>query len=133
MTGWWKLHCRNQCSPNFKWRKLTSNNFYKGVIMSFKVNFNVESANTLSPEEVFGPNHTWKDVGQYSYTHQDGWTISGTICEDYYTWVNDFEATHADLGFVKGNFESQVEASSQEAYEHFIERHPPYEWDYYDI
>ena len=69
----------------------------------------------------------------YIGKNDSGWAISGEICEDYYEWVNDFEATHFDLGWVRGNFEDTVEASSQEAYDHFYENHTPDVWDYRDI
>lgn len=67
-------------------------------------------------------------------THEDtGWTIEGEIHEDYYTWVNEFKATHPDFGLVWGDFEKSVMAYSQEGYEHFLKNHPPESWDYYDI
>ena len=62
-----------------------------------------------------------------------GWTIEGQVHEDYYEWVNDFEAEHPKLGKVWGNFESTVYADSEEAYNHFIKNHPPENWDYQDI
>ena len=62
-----------------------------------------------------------------------GWTITGEIHEDYYEWVNYFDATHPTLGWVRGDYESEIEASSMKAYTHFINNHPPEEWDYHDI
>lgn len=94
--------------------------------------FKVPSACTLNPEEVFGPNHK-SEVGYSVFTHADGWTIGGVICEDYYMWVNYFEASHPDYGLVRGNFEDEVQAESLEAFEHFTRHHAPYEWDYGDI
>jgi hypothetical protein len=77
-------------------------------------------ANTLDPE-VIGKN-------------QSGWTITGDIHKDYYKWVNEFSATHENgKWWVKGDFESKVEASSKEAYDDFVKYHPPHEWDYWDI
>jgi hypothetical protein len=67
------------------------------------------------------------------YFEKSGWTIVAKIHEDYYTWINYFEATHADYGFVKGDFESKIEASSKKTYDHFIKHHPYEEWDYGDI
>lgn len=78
-----------------------------------------------APARTLNPAH----LGENS----SGWTITGEICEDYYTWVNDFEATHPTLGWVRGNYEDVVEAKSKKAYAHFIEHHPPDEWDYWDI
>lgn len=80
---------------------------------------NPHEANTL-PKESIG-------------THESGWTISGEVHEDYYYWVNAFEATHPVYGEVKGDFESTVEATSKEGYDHFIANHPPENWDYWDI
>jgi len=62
-----------------------------------------------------------------------GWTITGEVMEDYVEWVNYFEATHPTLGWVRGDYEGIVEAKSKKAYAHFIEHHPPQEWDYWDI
>lgn len=68
-------------------------------------------------------------VGQ----NKSGWFVSGNICDDYYVWVNDFEAHHPVYGCVRGNFEDKVEASSQAAFDHFVKHHAPQEWDYWDI
>lgn len=66
-------------------------------------------------------------------THPDGWTITGEVHEDYYEWVNEFEATHPVYGRVWGDFEAQVFADSQEAFDHFYISHQPEAWDYGDI
>lgn len=66
----------------------------------------------------------------------DGWTISAEIQEDYYKWINDFEAVKSDGDkhyTVKGNFENEVICSSLEALEDFLTNHMPEEWDYWDI
>lgn len=62
-----------------------------------------------------------------------GWTITGEIKEDWFEWVNGFEATHPDFGRVWGDYEEEVFADSQEAFEHFFVNHPPHLWDYHDI
>jgi hypothetical protein len=54
----------------------------------YTIKFNVPSASTIPPSEL-GKNSS-------------GWTITGKIHEDYYEWVNYFEATHPDYGWVKG-------------------------------
>lgn len=69
------------------------------------------------------------DLGE----NDSGWTIAGEILEDYFEWVREFEATHPDFGRVWGDFQIEVYADSQEAFEHFYENHPPDEWDYWDI
>lgn len=53
---------------------------------------------TLSSDEVC-ENHN-SQVGFFTRTHIDGWTISGVIHEDWYYWVNEFEATHPVFGRV---------------------------------
>ena len=65
--------------------------------------------------------------------HESGWSITGLICDDYYTWVSDFEATHSRYSRVFGNFEKIVYATSKKGYEHFCKNHPTEEWDYWDI
>lgn len=79
----------------------------------------VYSAHTLDPS----------DIGD----HSSGWSIRGEIHEDYYEWVNFFEAEHPEYGRVWGDFEREVRADSEEGYDHFIEHHPPSKWDYGDI
>lgn len=71
--------------------------------------------------------------GEHSLKHKSGWIIKGFVHEDYYTWVNEFEATHPKLGRVWGDFESEVHATSQKAFAHFWEYHEPEAWDYMDI
>ncbi len=73
------------------------------------------------------------DRGTYTRTHADGWTISGEVHEDYFLWVNGFEASHPTLGRVHGDFESEVHADSEEAFQDFYAKHPPQAWDYWDI
>lgn len=72
-------------------------------------------------------------TGQSSRTHADGWTIAGIICEDYYYWVNHFEASHPVFGRVWGNFDEEVYADSEAAFQDFYARHTPEAWDYGDI
>ena len=83
---------------------------------------------------VYGAHHSARtlfpsDLGE----NPSGWTITGDVQEDYFEWVNYFEATHPVFGWVRGDYEDVVEAKSKKAYAHFIENHPPYEWDYWDI
>lgn len=97
----------------------------------------------LSPEGVI--KHAGHDY-KYEFSHYaltltpeelgknlDGWTITGDVREDYYQWVNDFEAEHPHYGKISGNFETEVKAESQEAFDHFWEHHQPQAWDYWDI
>lgn len=72
----------------------------------------------------------WEKGVTYSAFHPSTqWTISGEIHENYYAWVNDFEASHPHFGVVKGNFEGTVEASSEEAFQNFWNNHTPNAWD----
>ena len=65
--------------------------------------------------------------------NDSGWTVTGQVHEDYYEWVNEFEATHETYGRVWGDFEYTVWADSEEGYNHFYKHHTPEEWDYWDI
>lgn len=70
---------------------------------------------------------------EYTKTHEDGWTITGIVYEDYFEWVNDFAAEHPTFGKVWGDFERVVYADTLEGYEDFKAKHPPHAWDYGDI
>lgn len=101
------------------------------VEKKFEVDFKSEGgALTLNPYEVTEGN---EESGTHERTHDDGWTIKGEIHEDYYTWVNDFEAVHTKLGKVWGNFENTVYADSEEGFKDFYDKHKPSAWDYGDI
>lgn len=89
-------------------------------------------AHTLSADEVSLVTDG-SFTGPSSRTHADGWTISGYVREDWYVWVNEFEAHHPVFGRVWGDFEHQVFADTQDGYEAFYASHTPEEWDYQDI
>ncbi len=65
--------------------------------------------------------------------NESGWSISGQVHEDYYEWVNYFEAVHPVFGRVWGDFEDVVYADSEEAFNDFYKNHEPIHWDYWDI
>ncbi len=88
-------------------------------------------ARTLDPEEVLKDHD--EETGRYMRTHEDGWTITGEIKEDYCYWVNDFGAVHPIFGKVWGNFERTVYADTEAGFNDFYLKHPPREWDYWDI
>ena len=92
-----------------------------------------QSALTLDPSEVCEGWTEANGTGKFTCTHDSGWTITGTVREDYYYWVNDFEAEHPVLGRVSGNFEGTVMAQSRKAFKHFLANHPPQSWDYGNI
>jgi len=69
----------------------------------------------------------------YTRTHTDGWTITGSISIDYYSWINDFEAIHPTLWRVLWNFEGTVYAEKRKWFEDFFKKHQPEPWDYMDI
>jgi hypothetical protein len=100
-------------------------------VKTFEKSFSSQAI-TLRPYEVYGPCKK-QASGWHQFTHSDGWTICGVVSEDYYLWVNDFDASHPTLGWVKGNFESEVRARSRKAYEDFVSKHEPHFWDYDDI
>ena len=103
-----------------------------GIKKRFGVDFHSEGgALTLSTSEVTSDDDAYN--GTHTKTHDSGWTITGDIHEDYYRWVNDFKAVHPTLGKVVGNFESEVKATSEEAFKHFWKNHTPNAWDYEDI
>lgn len=113
---------KNACADAFEEEGMTdkSRTIRNGIIARFGVDFDsTGGALTLNPS----------DIG----THKDGWTITGEIHEDYFEWVNDFEANHPEYGALWGNFEDTVYAISREALEHFMSYHEPSAWDYYDI
>lgn len=64
--------------------------------------------------------------------HKNGWTVNGTIKDDYVRWVNYFSAEKETM-WVKGDFEDIVTASSKEAYYEFLSLFPYETWDYQDI
>ena len=68
-----------------------------------------------------------------SILHESGWEISAFIVEDYYEWINEFYAYHEDFGYVYGDFENVVYASSNDALDNFINLYPPEKWDYDEI
>lgn len=92
--------------------------------------FSNGGALTLRVEEVSKDD---PESGYHTRTHKSGWTISGSIHEDYFTWVNCFSATHPVYGLIIGDFENEVKADSEEAFQHFWANHQPESWDYDDI
>lgn len=102
------------------------------VTKIFGIDFDsVGGALTLSPKEV--DDIYDKETKCHTRRHPDGWIISGKIHEDYYYWVNDFEARHQVYKKVWGNFEDKVYADSEEGFADFFAKHPPEDWDYGDI
>lgn len=69
----------------------------------------------------------------YIGQNESGWLIKSVVHEDYYKWGNEFEASHPVYGKLYGNFETIVYGDSEEGFNHFIQHHPPSEWDYWDI
>ncbi len=101
------------------------------IIKKYGIDFSSEGgALTLSQEEV---SESYVIEGVHTRVHADGWVITGLVNEDYYTWVNTFTAYHPNLGFVCGDFESEVIASSEAAFNDFYTKHTPQAWDYGDI
>ena len=93
------------------------------IVKVYGVDF--QSNNACAPALTLDP----EDVG----SHEDGWVIEGEVHEDYFEWVNYFEANHPVFGRVWGDFEDKVYADSEEGFKHFYEHHTPTAWDYWDI
>lgn len=92
--------------------------------------FSEGGALTLEPEEVTA---SGAKSGVHTLSHESGWVVTGAITEDYYVWVNGFVAYHKHFGFIAGDFEEEVFASSKEAFQDFWKHHEPQAWDYADI
>lgn len=123
-----RLVLADWCDENGQPERAT---MFRGVAKRFPVDFNSPGgALTLNSGEICD---TGAEGGHHSRTHPDGWTISGQIHEDYYVWVNDFEASHPTFGRIEGNFENMVFACSEEAFQDFYAKHKPEAWDYMDI
>lgn len=90
-----------------------------------------DMACTLNPEKVCDESDI--QVGHFGKTHPDGWFISGHVKEDWYYWVNEFAAYHPTFGWVWGDYENEVHADSEEAFQAFYAAHPPEIWDYAEI
>lgn len=73
------------------------------------------------------------DRDVYTRIHGSGWKITASIHTDWYFWVNYFVANHPELGWIRGDFEYKITASSEKAFNHFFQNHPPERWDYGDI
>ena len=73
----------------------------------------------------------------YLGSHDNGWEIVADIHADYYEWINGFVAMkHSNWGefiWIAGDFEDEIYASSQAAYEEFVSLFPPESWNYRDI
>jgi len=59
--------------------------------------------------------------------HQtSGWAIQGTIVQgETMDWVESFEASHPLYGDIWGNFNSNVYAETEEAFQDFYTNHTP--------
>ena len=68
----------------------------------------------------------------YLGANESGWTITGHVSHDYYSWINQFEAKKGRM-WVRGDFEQEIECSSMTALEDFMKHHRPDCWDYGDI
>lgn len=80
--------------------------------------------------------HEWKlfSYGNELYikTHPSGWTISGFIETDYYSWISKFEAAHQIYGKITADLDDKIIVESYEAWIHFLEYHPIELFNEYD-
>lgn len=86
---------------------------------------------TLSGLDVADTNK--ETEGIHTKQHSSGWTITAELHEDWFVWINEFSATHPVFGIVFGDYESSIEADSEEGFLDFYKNHPPEYWDYWDI
>lgn len=96
----------------------------QGMILAVK-NDKLEVFFDSDPNEIF------------ERTHPDGWTIKGVMCNDWYSWVEVFEATHPQFGKVWRTEEDAknhtVKATTREAYDNFVINHEFIGFCYDDI
>ncbi len=97
----------------------------------FGVDFHSEGGALTLPESAVSTDEFREGIS--SRLHESGWLISGVVKLDYYSWVNQFVAIHADHGVICGDFESVVYATSEQAFSDFMSKHEPEAWDYNDI
>lgn len=69
----------------------------------------------------------------FTRIHSNGWTITGNMSNDYYSWVEKFEAIHPTFGKIVGVVDDKIYATSEEGYEDFIKNHPITGMDLDDI
>lgn len=121
-------------------------------LVEFKMDFLMNESRsdhtiwTLDPESVLEnvPIGDWTldHAKIYTKTHDSGWTISGKISNDWYSWVEEFRATHEKFGTVVGFnytgidamiYDISVYATSEEGLRDFIKTHTPRIFDLWDI
>lgn len=104
------------------------------IIKRFGDDFYSQGGALTLPESAVGTyTYETRNQVQEKFHPNSGWTIKGIIHEDYFTWVNAFEASHNRYGKIWGNFEHEVMADSEEGFKHFCKHHEPDAWDYGDI
>lgn len=74
-----------------------------------------------------------EDTREYTKTHDNWWTITARIHEDYYERVNEFVAIHPKFWKVWWDFEDKVYAEKKKWFIDFYKNFPPEAWDYWDI
>jgi hypothetical protein len=73
---------------------------------------------------------TVNPVTSFELTHSDGWKIKGEMRNDWYSWVEKFEAEHPKYGEVWSDLEDRiVYASSESALSEFEKNHPFHQSD----
>ena len=90
---------------------------------------------TLGPDCVSIFDDTKQDWSQdnnniSTRVHDNGWTITGQIQEDYYSWVLEFVAFHPQYGMVWGNIDQEILATSEEAWLMFSREFPAEPFDF---
>lgn len=97
---------------------------------------------TIPTEAVFGKDIEEYDLekftknsnGEYTLTHDNGWTISSKPRYDYYVWIDSFKASHPIYGKVwSDNLNVSINGDNAESLRIFLKIFPLEEFDSGDI
>lgn len=145
-SGCWTIDGLVEFKMDFLMNKSLSDDSLILLSNSDQKQFYDQAIWTLDPESVLEnvPIGDWTlDRAKiYTRTHDSGWTISGKISNDWYSWVEEFRATHEKFGTVVGFnytgidatiYDTSVYATSEEGLRDFIETHTPRIFDLGDI
>ena len=101
------------------------------IIKIFGVDYGLEYSNCtgmrMCPAEVTDE-YNFDGVKCYTlHHHYSDWKISAIPNTDgLNSWIGEFVAIHNKHGYVYGDFDKSVTASSDTAFNHFYEHHTPY-------
>ena len=93
---------------------------------------------TIHNSAVFGENVGEYDLnrfvtnsnGEYTFTHDNGWTITSKPNCDYYVWITKFNASHPIYGKVwSGDLNKSINGDNREALRVFLKFCPLCKFD----